>query len=230
MSRWKIQSGVSLYFITTTIVEWQNVFTAIPLFETIIESLKHCISRKCLHLHGYVIMPSQAHYIVSTNPPEHLSDVMRDFNRFTSQRITEILEEVQRTDMLTIFRTAANEEGRGNRYKVWQEGFHPIAIDTADFFLEKLNYLHENPVRKGFIEQPEQWRYSSARNYLLDDHSVIKVECLDNLGRECNSLNYFSCYFLECGILKSRMQRRADTTAAAPTAGYYLARDTMASG
>jgi putative transposase len=191
MSRWKILSGVSLYFITTTIVEWQNVFTAIPFFETIIESLKHCIAHKCLHLHGYAIMPSHAHYIVSTEPPEYLSDVM-DFNRFTSQRITEIPEEAQRTDMLTVFRTAANEEGRGNRYKVWQEGFHPIAIDTADFFLEKLNYLHENPVRKGFIEQPEQWRYfphpfmsgipysgTIARNYLLDDYSVIQVECLE---------------------------------------------------
>jgi len=155
MSRWKILSGVNHYFITTTIIEWQNVFTATPLFETIIESLKHCIAHKRLHLHRYVIIPNHTHYIVSTEPPEHLSDVMRDFNRFTSQRITEILEETQRTDILTVFRTAANAERRGNRYKVWQEGFHPIAIDTADFFLEKLNYLHENPVRKGFIEQPE---------------------------------------------------------------------------
>jgi hypothetical protein len=71
------------------------------------------------------------------------------------------------------------EEGRGNKYKVWQEGFHPIGIDTAKFFQEKLEYLHNNPVRKGFVEEPEQWRYSSARNYLLDDHSIITVECLE---------------------------------------------------
>ena len=71
------------------------------------------------------------------------------------------------------------EEGRGNKYKVWQEGFHPIGIDTAKFFQEKLEYLHNNPVRKGFVEEPEQWRYSSARNYLLDDHSIITVEYLE---------------------------------------------------
>jgi REP element-mobilizing transposase RayT len=162
MSRWKIIQGVNLYFITTTIVEWRSVFVTIPLFETIIESLKYCCTNKGLHLHAYVIMPNHAHYIVLTNPPEKLSDVMRDFNRFTSQRITDVLD-----------------EDRGNRYKVWQEGFHPIAIDTGDFFQQKLDYLHENPVRKGFVERSEYWRYSSARNYLFDDHSVIPVECLE---------------------------------------------------
>jgi hypothetical protein len=54
MSRWKIIPGVNLYFVTTTIVEWQNVFVEIPLFEKIIESLKYCCAIKGLHLHGYV--------------------------------------------------------------------------------------------------------------------------------------------------------------------------------
>jgi putative transposase len=179
MSRWKITPDVNLYFITTTIVEWQSVFVTIPLFETIIESLKFCHTNKGLRLHGYVIMPNHVHYIMSTNPLERLSDIMRDFNRFTSQRITEVLKEMHRNELLEIFFQAAKDEGRGNRYKVWQEGFHPIAIDTGDFFQQKLDYLHENPVRKGFVEKPEQWRYSSARNYFLDDHSVITVECLE---------------------------------------------------
>jgi putative transposase len=118
MSRWKIMPGVNLYFITTTIVDWQNVFVSIPLFETIIESLKYCHTQKGLHLHGYIIMPNHAHYIVSTDPPERLSDIMRDFNRFTSQYITETLEEMRRNELLKIFHQAAKDEGRGNRYKV----------------------------------------------------------------------------------------------------------------
>jgi len=179
MSRWKILAGVNIYFATSTTVEWQNVFVSIPLFETMIESLKYCIAHKGLHLHGYIIMPNHSHYILSAELPERLSGIMRDYNRFTSQRITELLEVTQREEALRTFRTAAVEEGRGNRYKVWQEGFHPIAIGTADFFQEKLNYLHNNPVRKGFVERPEHWKYSSARNYLLNDHSIIPVECLD---------------------------------------------------
>jgi REP element-mobilizing transposase RayT len=178
MSRWKIISGVNLYFITTTIVEWQYIFVSLPMFEIIIESLKYCIAHKRLHLHAYVIMPNHAHYIVSADPPEHLSNIIRDFNRHTSQRITDLLEEEGKKEVLELFHKSAIEEGRGNQYKVWQEGFHPIGIDMADFFLEKLEYLHNNPIRKGFVEQPEQWRYSSARNYLLDDHSIINIECL----------------------------------------------------
>ncbi len=154
MSQWKIILGVNYYFITTTVVEWQSVFVAIPLFEIIIESLKFCQTHKDLHLHGYVIMPNHAHYIVSTNPPEKLSNIMRDFNRFTSQQITEILEEMRRYELLEVFHQAAKDERRSNRYKVWQDGFHPIAIDTGDFFQQKLDSLHDNPVRKGFVEKP----------------------------------------------------------------------------
>jgi putative transposase len=123
-------------------------------------------------------MSNHAHDIVSAEPPEKLSNMMRDFNRCTSQYITALLEETQRKDILNVFCKAAREEKRGNQYKVWQEGFHPIAIDTANFLQEKLNYLHDNPVRKGFVEQAEHWRYSSARNYLLDDHSIVQVKCM----------------------------------------------------
>jgi REP element-mobilizing transposase RayT len=115
MSKWKTISGVSLYFITTTIVEWQNIFLSVPMFEVVIESLKYCMANKGLHLHAYVLMSNHAHYIVSAEPPEHLSDIIRDFNRHTSQRITEILEETRQKEVLEIFRKAAKEEGRGNR-------------------------------------------------------------------------------------------------------------------
>ncbi len=103
MSRWKIISGVSLYFITTTIVEWQNVFVSLPMFENIVESLRYCIAHKGLHLHAYVIIPNHAHYIVTAEPVGHLSNIIRDFNRHTSQRITELLEEGRQADLLDIF-------------------------------------------------------------------------------------------------------------------------------
>ena len=80
--------------------------------------------------------------------------------------------------MLRVFQTAALEDGRGNNFKVWQTGFHPIYIVSDKFFWEKLDYIHYNPVRKGLVRRPEQWQYSSARNYILDDHTIIEVEFL----------------------------------------------------
>ena len=178
MSRWKIVPEIPLYFITNTIVEWQPVFVEIPLFETIIESWDYCCSKKDLHLHGYVIMPNHIHAMVSSNVSNHLSEILRDMNRFTSQRITTLLKGMRRELLLNIFHQAANEEGRGNRYKVWQEGFHPVAIESGEFFQQKIEYIHQNPVRKGYVEQPEHWRYSSARNYILNDNSIIQIEPL----------------------------------------------------
>ncbi len=80
--------------------------------------------------------------------------------------------------MLRFFHVGANLDARGNTYKVWQDGFHPIAIESKKFFLQKLGYIHENPVKKGFVEKAEHWKYSSARNYYYKDHSIIEVECL----------------------------------------------------
>jgi putative transposase len=179
MSQWKVTPDVKIYFVTTTVVDWSHIFIADRYFEILIESLKYCMQHKCLHLHGYVIMPNHAHYILSGDDGTNLSDIMRDFGTHTSREIRRSLSSDGRREMLQLFRTAALESGRGNEYKVWQEGFHPIGIDSEGFFRQKLEYVHNNPVRKGYVEQPEHWKYSSARNYILDDHSIINVEMLD---------------------------------------------------
>jgi len=102
----------------------------------------------------------------------------RDFGTHTSRCLTEFFERERRLDFLKVFQEAATEDGRGSKYKVWQEGFHPITIESDHFFFEKLNYIHENPVRKGFVDQPSHWRYSSARNYDRDDDSILAIEKL----------------------------------------------------
>jgi REP element-mobilizing transposase RayT len=177
MSPWRIIEGVEHYFVTSTIVGWQYVFTSIPYFEIIIESLRYCVEEKHLRVHAFVIMPNHAHYILSAAMGS-LSDIMRDFNTHTSRAITSELEREERTALLRVFRNAATVDGRGNNYKVWQEGFHPVALDSDYLIQQRLNYLHQNPVKKGFVEEPEYWKYSSARNYRINDQSLFKVECL----------------------------------------------------
>ena len=178
MSRWKIIPAIDHYFVTTTIVHWQYVFTSVPYFEVLIESLKYCMANKGLHLHAHVIMPNHAHYIVSADAEKSLSDIMRDYARYTSRKITQLLTQEGRSMLLEVFRQAAIDGRRRNECKVWQDGFHPIALESDEFLRQKIDYLHDNPVRKGYVDKPEEWRYSSARNYFLDDHSIIRVEIL----------------------------------------------------
>ena len=146
MSQWKIIPEVSHYFVTTTVVSWQFIFTSIPYCEIIIESLKHCILKKGLHLHAHVIMLNHAHYMISAEEPERLSGIMRDFNTHTSREITRLLREDRRLSILSVFRRAAILDGRRNNYKVWQEGFHPISLETDHLTRQKLGYIHNNPV------------------------------------------------------------------------------------
>jgi REP element-mobilizing transposase RayT len=178
MKPYTISKETEYYFCTDTIVGWQYIFTSFPFFEAIIESLKYCQNNKGLQIHGYVIMPNHLHTILSA-AENNLSDVLRDFKRYTSTRISSLLEETENTKLLKFFSTAAEIVGRGNDYKIWQSGSHPEAIVSNEFFIQKLNYIHENPVRKGFVEHPEHWIFSSARNYILDDHSVLKIDLVD---------------------------------------------------
>ena len=67
----------------------------------------------------------------------------------------------------------SKEQGQN---KIWQEGYHPVAIKNGRLFEQKLDYIHFNPVEKGFVEKPEHWKYSSARNYLLGDDSLLSID------------------------------------------------------
>ena len=180
MSHWKIIQGSeeALYFLTATLVEWQYVFVERIFFEIIINSLRHCQSVKELRIFAYVIMPNHLHLIASGTKEHPLSDTMRDFKQFTAKKIIHELQAIHKADILNAFRKAAVVDAKGNDYKIWTEGNHPIILENESMYREKLEYIHNNPVRKGFVEQPEHWTFSSARNYILNDHSVLKIECL----------------------------------------------------
>lgn len=178
MKPFTITKDADYYFCTDTIVGWQCVFTAFPFFNTIIDSLKYCQREKGLRIHGYVIMPNHIHTVLSSEN-NNLSDILRDFKRFTSTEISELLQEAGNKKLLKYFSKAAEKTGQGNEYKIWQTGSHPEAIVSHNFFIQKLNYIHENPVRKGFVEKPEHWVYSSAKNYAAGDHSILKVDLIE---------------------------------------------------
>ena len=64
-------------------------------------------------------------------------------------------------------------------YQLWQEGYHPQLIQSEKMLRQKIEYIHYNPVRRGYVDEPENWVYSSARNYLKDDHSVLAIDTME---------------------------------------------------
>lgn len=166
MSRYKIHEG-HLHFLTMTVVDWVDVFTRPVYAETVLNALAYCQREKGLMLYAYVIMPNHVHMLASGNG-NSLSNILRDFKQFTSRRIVDQIKrepESRRTWMLKQFRQAANAGNRVKYFQFWQEGNHPIVCYSDKFILQKLNYIHQNPVKARLVYQPEAYVWSSASNY-----------------------------------------------------------------
>jgi len=181
MSGWKLHPEFNTYFITSSITEWSKIFVDETYFSVIANNLSYCKEHKDLILHAYVIMLDHIHLIATTSKSYQMAEIMRDFKSYTSKEIRKQLLKEKREGILSTFSQAAEIENRGNEFKIWQDGYHPIAIKSRNFFREKLNYIHQNPVKKGFVLRPEYWNYSSARAYQEHDESksLIEIEILN---------------------------------------------------
>ena len=110
-----------------------------------------------------------------TNELGNAEDIIRDFKHFTANQIIKKLKEYKKAYILNLLHLVGSQKSRQN-YQVWEHKNYPEIIEKQDFFLQKLSYIHNNPVKRGFVEKPEHWLYSSARNYMLDDNSVIEID------------------------------------------------------
>lgn len=151
------------YFCTINILDWLPVLIESRTIDPIVESLQFCRTNKGLRLFAFVIMPNHMHLIAAA---DDLHPIMRDFKRFTSRAIHDRLKADQR-DTILYWLKLATEKSRQDQGELglWHAGFQPKAIYGHEVFEQKLRYLHENPVRKGLVRVPEDWWYSSARNY-----------------------------------------------------------------
>jgi REP element-mobilizing transposase RayT len=165
------------YYLTLTVVGWADVFTRLNHKKTIIDSLKYCQQNKGLNIYAYCLMTNHLHMIANTNDPFLLKDTIRDFKRHTSQKIVEQRQEEpesRREWLMSLFAMGALNSSKHKEYRFWQEGNHAIELYSHSFTWDKINYIHQNPVRAGFVKKPEDWLYSSATNY-NDMESVLDV-------------------------------------------------------
>src|ERR1035441_4472191 len=131
------------YFLTSTVVDWIDVFTRKNHKLAIIESLKHCQENKGLNIFAWCLMPSHLHLLVNTEPEFELSDVMRDFKKFTSKKITKHIEEQpesRREWMLNRFEYTGKFNPKIKNYKFWQDGNHAIEVYSPAVTWQKITY------------------------------------------------------------------------------------------
>jgi len=183
------------HFITATVVDWIDVFSRKSHRDSIIKSLDFCINNKGMVLYGYVIMSNHIHMVVQSSDGK-LSDLIRDFKKFTAKTILEKIQtepESRRDWMLERFQLATESHSRNKTFQFWQYGNHPEEIYSEKFLWSKLDYIHLNPVRAGIVEKTSHYVYSSASNY-IHDTGLLKIEKAANPVIDVLNLNNFTRY------------------------------------
>ena len=176
--KYKFGDPEGMYFVTSTIVGWVDVFNRPELKHIVIDSLRYCQKEKGLAIHAWCLMPSHLHMIISTYK-DPLSGIMRDFKSHTAKEIIKELDtihESRRHWMLELFGEVAGGLKRITNHKVWQDGNHPILLTKKKFVMEKLEYIHNNPVAEEIVAEPEHYLYSSARDYYCNKKGFLDIE------------------------------------------------------
>jgi REP element-mobilizing transposase RayT len=180
---YKISDQDGVYFLTFQIVEWVDIFTRKIYRDIAVESFQYCQKNKGLELFAYVIMSNHIHFIARSETGD-LSGIIRDFKSFTSKKFLEILDdkiESRSPWMRMVFEYHGKFKNK-QLNQVWTHENHAEAITGQKFLEQKINYIHNNPVRAGIVAKPEDYLFSSAGNYAGLD-AVLEVILVDFLWK-----------------------------------------------
>ncbi len=173
MKRYHVRGHV--YYITTNTYNRLSLFICSAFVLPLLDSLNFYRHQYNFALLGYVIMRDHLHLLLWPRDEPSISAFMRDFKTFTAKRIINQAEAEGRQEWLLKFREAGEATHRGAN-KVWQDSYWDKNIFSERFLRQKLNYMHRNPLRAGLVTEPAAYPYSSYRNYVMGDESLIEID------------------------------------------------------
>lgn len=165
---------------TFSVIKAIDVFTKARYRNIVLDSLRFCQVHKGLSLHSWCLMSNHIHMVMAAKN-DNLSDILRDFKKFTSKSIINSIlanEKDRRQEwMIELFKRAGNSNIRNEKFQFWQQGNHPIELYSREFILQKINYIHRNPVKAQIVAVPQHYLYSSARDYHFRKQcGILEVE------------------------------------------------------
>ena len=179
MSRkYKFHNPEGLYFVSFATVYWIDIFVREEYFEAIVDSLDYCRKNKNMGLYAYCILPNHVHLIFkdfNNNP----SKLLKEFKTYTSKKLQKLIEknlqESRKEWLLWMMERAGKNNSNVKKRQFWQQHNKPIELWSTDVIQQKLDYIHFNPVKAGFVLEPHYWKYSSASNF-TDNGGVIEID------------------------------------------------------
>ena len=161
-SRYRVYENFSPHFLTCTVVNWFPLFNDPNLIEILYASLHFMQKHNRLTIYAYVIMDTHMHLVGAS---ANLSKEIANFKSFTARRLIDTLKEKKEKKLLEQLAQAKALHKKDRQFQVWQEGSHPQVLQNEAMMRQKIEYIHHNPVKRGLVDEPVQWEYSSAANY-----------------------------------------------------------------
>lgn len=168
-TKYKFHNKEGIYFITFVVVDWVDVFIRPIYQEIIVNSLIQCQKDKGMNIYAWCLMTNHMHMIFS-DENKNPSQLIQDFKGFTSRAIIKAIKENPKESrnfwILQKFQMKAMNMSNVKKFQFWQNSNHQIELWSNEVIDEKVNYIHNNPVKAGFVENPWDWALSSAKNYI----------------------------------------------------------------
>jgi REP element-mobilizing transposase RayT len=169
-SRYKIIEPEKPHFVTLTVLHWIPVFTRPDTVDILLDSLRF-LNKDGLQVYAWVVLENHCHFVLRS---QNLNQDIARFKSWTTKNLIQYLTEHnirQILDQLAFYKKAHKYD---RAYQFWQEGVHPELIQGEQMMRQKIDYIHQNPVKRGYVDAAEDWRYSSARDY-LSKPGLLKV-------------------------------------------------------
>ncbi|GIL21739.1 MAG: transposase [Bacteroidota bacterium] len=155
-------------FLTVTCLEWKHILQEDRFKDIITNSLTYLTSTNRVTVYAFVIMSNHFHLIWQVMGDHQHADVQRDFLKFTGQQILKILRNENSPMQQELLINA-----KDRKHQVWERNSLGVPLWSPKVFNQKLEYIHNNPVRAGFCQYPEDYKYSSARIYMKNENDWV---------------------------------------------------------
>jgi len=161
-SRYRVGDPKAPHFVTCTILNWIALFTRPQTVDIILQALQYRQENSNWKVYGYVILENHLHLLVQC---ENLAEEFPRFKSYTARQLIDYLKAENAQPILKQLSLFRKRHKIDRDYQLWEEGYHPQMIENEAVLRQKLDYIHNNPVKRGYVERPEHWRYSSAGVY-----------------------------------------------------------------
>ena len=161
-SRYRVLHSQYPHFMTATINNWLPIFTRPETMNIVLDSWRFLQRNNCFEIFGYVILENHLHLVARS---QDVSSDMQRFKSYTAKEILAYLQTQHASHLLRLLEFFKRPHKMESTYQLWEEGNHPQIIASDTVLRQKLDYMHQNPVKRGYVDLAEHWRYSSARNY-----------------------------------------------------------------